>query len=167
MDQPTPVVAPGELVATAQRLLARFEEPIQLIQALAHALEALAPLLHRQDELNEQLVSIADDVRRAQAESVSRVKEYEQREAQADQRYHAAEASRQRDLATLEQTVATIKADITALKTERQALRDALQEAREEHARGLAVLAGEKRAAEQAAATAREKLAKIREGIPA
>lgn len=156
-----------DVVAAARTLLGHLREPIRLLTALDESLAAVAGVLQQQAALTEELGRLETAIRRHEAESASRVKECQQREDLAEHRHADAEAARQRDRATLEQTIETIKAELSALKTERQGLREALRQARDEHAAALALLAREKTAAEQAVATAREQLAKIREGIPA
>ena len=154
------------LIAKAEELVRLLGEPDRLA-SLGQSLAAVARLLHQQDELNEQLVSIAGDVRRVEAESASRVQKCEQREAIAQRQHHAATELRNRELTALDQRITAVKTEIAALTEARQSLRQAIEVAQAEHRDVLSGLAVAQRAATQALEATRASLAKLREAIPA
>ena len=157
----------AQVLATALAQLQRQlkAHAVPLIE-LEQSLLATSAVVKRHDELTAELAVIADAIRRAEAESASRVNKCAQREAAAQQRYDDAEAGRHRDLATLESQITALKAEITTLTAERQRVREELQLARHDQADALVGLKSERDAAVKARDAVREALGKIKETIP-
>ena len=156
----------AKLIATAQDLLRQLQEPGTL-QRFETSLAALAELLRREGDLARHLIRVEHDVKRAEAESASRVEKCQQRELIAQRQHQEATDLRNRELTALDERITALKTDIAALTEERQGARRAIEVAQAEHHDVLAGLAVEHRAATQALEATRASLAKLREAIPA
>ena len=155
-----------KVITTAQDLLRQLQEQ-ETVARFSEALDTLAELFQHQAALVAKLDLIDNDVRRAEAESGSRLQKCDQREARAQDQHRAATEARQKELATLDERCHRLLTEIGDLTTDRQRERDGLQQDQKDHAEGLVDMARERTAATQALEAVRASLVKLREAIPA